>query len=685
MASDAMTDGSNRRASRWLRNADWAAIATGAVRIVDPLGSPAAPVTTASFIDSYGTSLMPRTSLHQGVVSGLSMLGAHATATTVENVTVRAAGKNAPLALRLAVRALIAAAGATGAALAQREGRAEASLKWASVDAAGTVIAGSAVGGMAYDATETLKARYGSTAAVAPVVSLAASAGITLWARRRLRRRKHEIERWPVEQVAAQWRSTLIGAGIVVAGVGLGRLSGLTYRSIAGYLGPGPTKRVLAAGVNAALWSGATVAAYNAGVAAVGRSNETLEPGYAEPPASRLVSGSDESYSPFEDLGKQGRRFVTDVATPTLIKEVIGSDPVEHPIRVFIGFNSEPLYPTGRAELAMEELERTGAFERSHLLLVSPTGTGWVDHTMIEAAELVTRGDIATCCIQYGRYPSFLAIQKVALGRAQFRLLLWAVRQRLLALDPADRPKVLVFGESLGAWASSDVVMYQGIEGFDHYGIDRALWIGLPGLAKWSRNGMARGASDLVPEGTVGVFDTPEQLAALSDEERQRLRATILSHDNDPIAVLATELMVQQPGWLSDGETRGRGVPDSMRFSPFITFWHTVADAMNAMVTVPGEFRSFGHDYRADIARVVIDAYDLPKPTGEQLERIEEMLRSLETDRAERLAAAGGEITKPDAADDGTDSVGASPAGEPVTETRTGGARWRRPPSRSLR
>jgi hypothetical protein len=43
---------------------------------------------------------------------------------------------------------------------------------------------------------------------------------------------------------------------------------------------------------------------------------------------------------------------------------------------------------------------------------------------------------------------------------------------------------VLVFGESLGAWTSSDVVMFQGIEGFDHYGIDRALWVGLP-LTTW--------------------------------------------------------------------------------------------------------------------------------------------------------------------------------------------------------
>src|SRR4029453_13914253 len=90
---------------------------------------------------------------------------------------------------------------------------------------------------------------------------------------------------------------------------------------------------------------------------------------------------------------------------------------------------------------------------------------------------------------------------------------------------------VLVFGESLGAWTSSDVVMFQGIEGFDHYGIDRALWGGLPWLAKWSRSGLARGSNTLVPEGTVGVFDRHEQLAELTEEQRARLRAVILSHD----------------------------------------------------------------------------------------------------------------------------------------------------------
>ena len=158
------------------------------------------------------------------------------------------------------------------------------------------------------------------------------------------------------------------------------------------YFGPGPTKRLLARLANAGIWAAGATALYNAGVAYVGRANEKVEPGYATPPASALVSGSDGSLLPFADLGQQGRRYVTDVVTPELIEEVMGEPAVAQPIRTYVGFNSEPLYQTGRAELALAELDRTGAFDRSYLLLVSPTGTGWVDHTLIETAEFLTRG-----------------------------------------------------------------------------------------------------------------------------------------------------------------------------------------------------------------------------------------------------------------------------------------------------
>jgi uncharacterized membrane protein len=387
------------------------------------------------------------------------------------------------------------------------------------------------------------------------------------------------------------------------------------------------------------------------------------------------VSGSAESLLPFADLGQQGRRYVTDVVTPELIEEVMGEEAVAQPIRTYVGFNSEPLYPTGRAELALAELTRTGAFDRSYLLLVSPTGTGWVDHTMIEAAEFLARGDIATCCVQYGRYPSFLSVQKVALGQSQFRLLLWGIKQRLEERPPERRPKVLVFGESLGAWTSSDVVMFQGIEGFDHYGIDRALWVGLPWLAKWSRSGMTRGSTTLVPQGTVGVFDRHEQLQELTDEQRGRLRAVILSHDNDPIAVMGPDLIVQRPPWLADGQ-RGRGVSEQMRWRPLVTFVQTAMDAANAMVSVPGEFGSFGHDYRADMVRFVRDAYALPAASDAQVARIEEVLRSLELDRAQRIKARHGQAVPPPPAHRPAEVDAA--AGVPLRTRRTRGARWLR-------
>jgi uncharacterized membrane protein len=351
------------------------------------------------------------------------------------------------------------------------------------------------------------------------------------------------------------------------------------------------------------------------------------------------VSGGPKSISPFNELGLQGRRFVTDVTTPDLIESTLGEKAVAHPIRCFVGVNSDPLYSAGRSEMMLDEMERLGAFDRSYLLLFCPTGTGWVDQTMIEAMELYTRGDVATACIQYGRGPSFLEVQKVALGRAQFRGLLWGVKMRLASVPEKKRPKVVVFGESLGAWASSDVVMFQGIEGFDHYGIDNALWFGLPGIAKWSKTGMREGRGGLVSPDSVRAFDHPEQYEELSDEDRKKLRAVIVDHDNDPIAQMSFRWAVKRPPWLT-GTERGRNVPEGMHWMPLITFVQIMIDAMNAMRVVPGEFKSFGHDYRGDTAAFVHGVYQLPPVTDEQRANVHQTLVKLEVERGERIKNA---------------------------------------------
>ena len=177
----------------------------------------------------------------------------------------------------------------------------------------------------------------------------------------------------------------------------------------------------------------------------------------------------------------------------------------------------------------------------------------------------------------------------------------------------------------------------------------------------------------LVPEGTVGVFDRHEQLAALTAAERDRLRAVVLSHDNDPIAALRPEVMVREPDWL-EAETRGRNVPDDMSWIPINTFWQVMIDAANAMVTVPGEFGSFGHDYRGDTAAFVRDAYHLPATTDDQMERLDEALVTLDLERRERLKVKWGE-------DVGPQWSGRFPeerfgGGVPLDTGRTSGPRW---------
>ena len=191
---------------------------------------------------------------------------------------------------------------------------------------------------------------------------------------------------------------------------------------------------------------------------------------------------------------------------------------------------------------------------------------------------------------------------------------------------------------------------------------------------------MAAGSSDLVPDGTVRVFDHPAEMEELTASERRLLRATIVSHHNDPIAQMSPDTMVKQPEWLADAE-RGRGVPEDMEWFPVGTFLQVGIDAMNAMVTVPGEFGSFGHDYRADMATAVATAYDLPA-TKTQLKSITEALVTLELERADRIAAAKAEDAPAPPDYRGTHLEDASTGklrvegGVPLQGQRTSGAKW---------
>ncbi len=131
--------------------------------------------------------------------------------------------------------------------------------------------------------------------------------------------------------------------------------------------------------------------------------------------------------------------------------------------------------------------------------------------------------------------------------------------------------------------------------------------------------------------------------------------------------------MIQQPDWLR-GDERGRNVPDDMTWTPVNTFWQILVDAANAMKTIPGEFGSFGHDYRADLARFVRDTFHLPA-TEAQTERLEEALVALELERRDRLRIRWDDDTPVPQSTRFPEERFAG--GIPLDTNRTRGARWR--------
>jgi uncharacterized membrane protein len=306
------------------------------------------------------------------------------------------------------------------------------------------------------------------------------------------------------------------------------------------------------------------------------------------------------------------------------------------PVQVYVGLDAAPT-PRARVDLALAEMDRTGAFDRSLIMLASPTGTGYVNYVAVAAAQYLTLGDVATVTMQYSKRPSPLSLTKVKDAREQNRLLWLRILQHLHDRPPAHRPRVVVFGESLGAHTSQDVFLHWGTLGPEALGIDRALWIGTPYGSGWMHQITGPERFD-VDKDAVAVVNDFAQLEALGDDRRSRLRYVLVSHDNDGVTKFGPDLLTTAPAWLGAGRpmpegvpgASPRGIPPTMRWQPITTFFQSLVDMKNAQV--PGAYRAWGHDYRPDLARFISEVFDLPASPG-QLSNIEAALETRENYR----------------------------------------------------
>ena len=349
------------------------------------------------------------------------------------------------------------------------------------------------------------------------------------------------------------------------------------------------------------------------------------------------LSGSLESVVPYETLSKQGRRFVWNAQGAAMISEVMGEDAIDA-VRAYVGIESAETEEE-RVALAMRELERTNAFDREWLLVDLPTGTGYVNYAAVSVLEMLSRGNCATIAMQYAARPSPLSLDRVSEGRKQARLLIDAISERLEGVPAENRPKVVLFGESLGAWASQDAFLDQGTQGLVDAGIDFAIWIGTPNFSRWKEQVLRDGRPDVVSE-LIGVFNDISEWEATPAERRDRMRYVMITHDNDGVARFGPGLLVQAPEWLGDTIDRWARIPKGMRWVPNTTFFQVLVDMKNSANVVPGVFAGTGHDYRADLLpffRAVLGI----KASDEQLQRLSKWLEDRELLRSEWVKRHG--------------------------------------------
>lgn len=324
--------------------------------------------------------------------------------------------------------------------------------------------------------------------------------------------------------------------------------------------------------------------------------NSTTREGVSQPSEAER-SGSPESFAAWDSLGFQGRNFVATGPRAAELEQLNGA-PAMEPIRVYAGLHTADS-DQQRIAVLLSELERTHAFDRKLLVIVPTTGTGWVNPVAARALELMYNGDTAMVGMQYSYLPSwisFMGDREKSMNNG--RLMIDAIHARWEQLPPEHRPKLVLYGESLGSMAGQGA--FSWLPDISRMGFSSVLWVGPPNASPLWRGLTVRrdpGTPEVRPRydnGRTVRFSEAADAAEIADDTAapwEGTRVLFLQHPSDPIVWWSADLLFSEPDWLV--EPPGTDRTASMRWYPIITFWQVAADITNASSVPNGH----GHNY----------------------------------------------------------------------------------------
>ncbi|GBG39379.1 alpha/beta hydrolase [Mycobacterium montefiorense] len=353
--------------------------------------------------------------------------------------------------------------------------------------------------------------------------------------------------------------------------------------------------------------------------------NNEMNPDSTAPTISER-SGSPQSLVSWESLGHQGRIFVKGGPRVDDLTKFNGT-PATQPIRAYAGLNSADGI-TATAELAARELLREGGLQRAVVAVATTTGTGWINEAEASALEYMYNGNTAIVSMQYSFLPSWLSfLVDKENARHAGQALFEAVDRLIRQMPEAQRPKLVVFGESLGSFggeapfmslnnvlARTDGALFSGPT------FNNTIWTDLTS----TRDSGSPQWLPIYDDGhNVRFVARPTNLDRPKDPWGAP-RVVYLQHASDPIAWWTPDLLFSEPDWLR--ERRGYDVLPQTNWIPVVTFLQVSAD-MAVAVDVPD---GHGHRYVADVANGWAAVLSPPGWTPEKTERLRPLLHANE-------------------------------------------------------